>query len=104
MKEILGFLALCGFLAALATWQIDSRKRHWSDPRVALVAALPLPVIFTALCLFVLVRAALAPASACGGGACDMAMTFALIGFFWAAVGYGIGLGTATLLLRRLRR
>jgi hypothetical protein len=53
--------------------------------------------------LFIFVRAALAPREACGVDACAMAMNFALICLFWAAVGYGIGLGTAVLVMRRTR-
>ncbi|HEX7821443.1 MAG TPA: hypothetical protein VF463_12610 [Sphingobium sp.] len=103
MNEILGFLALCGLLSALASWLLGGRRRDWSHRQVALIAALPLPILFSAACLFVFARAALAPAEKCGAGACGMAMRFAVIGLFWAAIGYGIALGTAALVLKRLR-
>ncbi len=103
MNEILGFLALCGLLSALATWLLNGRRRDWTHRQIALISALPFPILFGAACLFVFVRAFLASDEACGVDACSMAMNFALIGLFWAAVGYGVGLGTAMLVLRRLR-
>lgn len=103
MNEILGFLALCGLLAALASWLLGGKRRDWTQRQVALISALPLPALFGVACGFVFVRAYLAPQDKCGVDACAMAMDFAVIGLFWAVVGYGIGLGTAALVLRKVR-
>lgn len=103
MTEILAFLALCAVIAVLGAWSLNRRRPNWSDQKLVLIGALPVPALFSALCLFVYVRAAMAPQAACGAHACDMAMNFALVGLFWGAMGYGIGMGAATLLLRKLR-
>ncbi|HEX7871982.1 MAG TPA: hypothetical protein VF475_03665 [Sphingobium sp.] len=103
MKEILAFLALCAVLGVVGTWSLNRRWPSWSDQKLALVSALPVPAVFTLLLLFVYVRAALTPKAACGVDSCAMAMHFALVGLFWAVMGYGIGLSAATLLIRRLR-
>jgi protein-S-isoprenylcysteine O-methyltransferase Ste14 len=103
MKEILAFLALCAVMAVVASWSLNRRWPRWSDQKLTLIAALPVPIIFIGLCLFVFVRAALAPKESCGVDTCSMAMNFALVGMFWGAMGYGIGLGAAALALRKLR-
>ncbi|MCE7797059.1 hypothetical protein LWE61_10870 [Sphingobium sufflavum] len=103
MNEILGFLALCGIMAAVGASLLGGGKRLWPTRKTALLAALPVPVVFTVLCLFVFGRAYLAPPERCGANMCGMAMDFAVIGLFWAVIGYGIGLGTAVLVVRKRR-
>jgi hypothetical protein len=103
MGEIPSLLAICGVLAAIGAWLLATWRRGWSSRKVALIAALPFPAVFAALCLFVLVRASLAPKEACGVDACAMAMAFALIALFWTALGYGIGVGMAALVVRKRR-
>ncbi|MET0241639.1 MAG: hypothetical protein ABW184_17230 [Sphingobium sp.] len=103
MTQIIGFLALCAAVSAVGAWLLRDWKRGWSRRGVALVAALPVPVVYALLCLFIYVRAAMAPPAACGAGMCEMAMAFAIVGLCWAAVGYGVGLGAAALVVRKVR-
>jgi membrane associated rhomboid family serine protease len=104
MKEFLFFLLLCAVMSALGTWSFNRRQYRWSDQKLVLIAALPVPALLTVLSVFILVRALMASKAACGVDVCAMAEHVALVGLLWAAVGYGIGLGTATLATRRLRR
>jgi hypothetical protein len=103
--EALGALFMANIvLPAFAAHFLAARKRDWRSRKIALISALPLPLIILALCLFVFLQAAFASKASCGVDACGMAMAFSMIIAFWAAMSYLLGVGAAVIVLRVERR
>jgi hypothetical protein len=92
MTEILSFLLVCFVVAALSTIVLLVSKPAWSSGRTTVIAASPVPLLLLAICLYVFVRAAAAPAEKCGLDACGMAMMFATFGAGVALAGFAAGL------------
>ena len=70
-------------------------QRGWPEARTIYVAALPLPALIIAFCLYVFVDAATASKESCGVDACGMAMGAAVILASTAMVLYVFGLVVA---------
>jgi len=90
-----------GLAYLLARW-----RKHWSNPKVKLIAALPVPGLLMVLTAFVvghaLVTSVVDP-EACGADACGMAMMFGTMGFGAGLAAYIIALLPASMGVRLAR-
>lgn len=79
----LGLIFISGLaivaLSLLASHWISARRPVWSVRRIALLSALPLPLLVWLLAGFAFVRAALASKQDCGVDACGIAMAGAIM-------------------------
>lgn len=103
MTEALWLVAVpVGVAAALAVL-FRLTKPAWSRRRSILTAALPLPVLGAAPCIWLFASASLASAEKCGVDACGMAMMFATFGLAYAAAALLFGALVAACIVRKPR-
>ena len=89
--------------AAVSSWLFWSRPT-WSERRLRLFAASPVPVIVALFCIWLFIDASfLSTKVECGADACGIAAMFAVIGLVYAAIAFAISYGMAWL-FRRSRR
>ena len=99
VSGILVTVALAWLLAI-----VFARRTCWSERKIAIVAALPLPALVSVLCLYVLVGAFTASSEECGVDACGMAAAASMIMLLVAGLAFALGLITARIVLRKVRR
>lgn len=91
------FALVCASCIAtfVLAYLLASRCKHWSDRKVMLISALPVPGLLMALTAFVIGHAiftGIVDPEACGVDACGMAMMFGSIGFAAGFAAYIIAL------------
>lgn len=104
LRDLSMLIGLCLLpAAAVASWLFWTRP-GMSGRRLRLIAAAPLPIAITCLCLWVIVDASfLSSEKECGVDACGMAAMFAVIGIAYAATACVISYGVVWLFTRSRR-
>jgi hypothetical protein len=102
-RDLLIFLSICLIVPAgfvlLWTWI----RPDWSDRKVIMSSASPIPAVVWLLCIFVFLNALFASKEECGVDACGMAMGFSVIIAVAAFAGLGVGVLSAWLMRRLLK-
>lgn len=103
MTEGVWLVAVPAGVAAALAVLFRLTRPGWSRRRGILTAALPLPVLGAAPCIWLFASASLASAEKCGVDACGMAMVFAMFGLVYAAVALALGALVAACIIRKPR-
>jgi len=103
MAVILLFFGLEIVAAIIVTCLLRRNKGKWSNVRVALIAALPIPLMVWLLCAYIFADATFASKEQCGVDACGMAMAAAVYGVAAGAALYVLGLVCSSITVRLLR-
>jgi hypothetical protein len=90
--------------AAGTAWLLQLNRDDWSNRRIAVIAALPLPLMIWALCAYIFADASIATKEECGVDSCGMAMVAAIYGAISALVLFVIGLAVSVLTVRFARQ
>ncbi|WP_420143389.1 hypothetical protein [Sphingobium sp.] len=91
-------------ISVLSSHWIAARRPGWSSERIALLSALPLPLLALSFAIFAFVRAMTASKEACGVDTCAMAMAGAMMIGLVAVVIYLVSMVIVFLIVRRHRR
>jgi hypothetical protein len=107
VEAVTDFVWLVLFPAAVAAGMAALLLRlrpNWPTRRTVVVAAAPVPISMTAICIVVFLNAATASRESCGVDACGMAMMFAMVGVGYAMAAFVLGAGSAALIMLKVAR
>ena len=104
LSDLLSIVGLPAIVAAVLAGIISWIRPAWSLRATVAAAALPLPSVIWALCLFIYVRASTAPAEKCGIDACGMAMAFSIVIATYTVLTLALGAFLATIMKLRVSR
>ncbi|NWK95467.1 hypothetical protein DM806_07250 [Sphingobium lactosutens] len=96
-------LAITALSVLCSHWIVALRPR-WSSRRIALLSALPLPLLACLLAAFVFLRAAMASKQDCGVDACGMAMAGSMMLGLTALILYLVAFAIVYLIVQGYRK
>lgn len=87
--------------ATTAASYLRKWRPGWSSARIACVAAMPIPALIVAPCIYLIVNASTASKAQCGVDACGMAIAAGMFMVMLAGAIYIVSAATAAVMLRR---